>query len=234
MLGSNKMSFGSLVNRLYRIKFLGHFFHTLSDILQKELTDCESVLDLGCGPSSPIQHCENIKYSVGVDAYSPYVEESKSRGIHTKYFCKSIQDLDFPERSFDAVVLIEVLEHMKEKDALIILKKSNVWAKKKVILTTPNGFIEQKSLDDNELQKHLSGWSVDKLRSLGFKIRGLAGLKYLRSEAPSNTMGSDITVSIRFRPRFFWFVVATLSQAVVFWLPSCAFELFCVYNKEYD
>ncbi|MFZ5341531.1 MAG: class I SAM-dependent methyltransferase [Patescibacteria group bacterium] len=29
---------------------------------------------------------------------------------------KSIQELDFPENSFDAVIMIEVLEHLNEKD----------------------------------------------------------------------------------------------------------------------
>src|SRR3989344_4510684 len=96
-----------LVNKLHQSKYLGIIFHTLDDCLQKELKECETVLDLGCGPASPIRNCRNIKYSVGVEPYLPYLKKSKNQGIHTKYIHKKIEDLDFPINSFDAVMMIE-------------------------------------------------------------------------------------------------------------------------------
>jgi len=158
---------------------LGKIFHTLDYCLQKELCDCESVLDLGCGPSSPLQHCKNVKYSVGVEAFGPYLEESKKKKIHSKYLDKKIEELDFLENSFDAVIMIEVLEHLPEKTGLEILRKVEKLARKKVIISTPNGFIAQKAVDNNPMQKHLSWLDCKKMKSLGFKCHGLAGLKFL-------------------------------------------------------
>jgi hypothetical protein len=66
------------------------------------------------------------------------------------------------------------------------------------------------------------------MRLLGFRSRGLAGLKVLRQESDSNTMGDDILANIRFHPRPFWFIVATLSQLVTYVLPAYAFGLFSV------
>ncbi|MBA7602439.1 hypothetical protein ES703_09528 [subsurface metagenome] len=220
-----------LINNLHHSSILGRIFHTLDYCLQEELKDCESVLDLGCGPSSPIQYCKNIKYSVGVEAFKHYLEASKKKKIHTKYLNKKIEDIDFPEKNFDAVIMIEVLEHLPEEKGLIILKKAEKWAKKKIIVSSPNGFIPQKEVDNNPLQKHLSGWNYKTMKKLGYKVLGLAGLKILRQEVQNDTMGNDLTTSIRFKPRIFWFIVATISQILTFYLPSISFELFSVKNE---
>lgn len=219
-----------LVNKLHKSKFLGAIFPTLGYCLQKELLGCESVLDLGCGPSSPIQFCKNIKYSVGVEVFRPYLEESKRKNIHSEYFENMLREVDFADKSFDAVVLIEVLEHLTESEGLDILEKAKKWARKKIIISTPNGYLSQKELDGNLLQKHLSGWEFAKMKRLGFKCRGLAGLKYLRREVQDDSMGDDLTTTIKYRPRIFWFALATLSQLMAYYVPNLAFELFCVKN----
>jgi len=221
----------NLISKLYHNKLISGILHTLVFELQKELKDCETVLDLGCGPSSPIQYCKNIKYSLGVEAFVPYLEESKKKGIHSEYSAKKIEELDFSENSFDAVIMIEVLEHLPEEIGLEIIKKAEEWAKKKIIISSPNGFINQKEVDNNPLQKHLSGWDYQKMKTLGFKSNGLAGLKFLRQEVENDTMGDDLTTSIRFRPRFFWFLIATISQIFTYFFPKSAFELFNVKNK---
>jgi hypothetical protein len=41
-------------------------------------------------------------------------------------------------------------------------------------------------------------------------------------------MGDDLFVSIKIRPRPFWFAVATLSQLLTYYYPPLAFELFSV------
>ena len=58
--------------------------------------------------------------------------------------------------------------------------------------------------------------------------RGLAGPKWLRQEVEAETMGDDLMTSIRFRPRFFWFVIATLLQPIVYRIPKFAFSLMSV------
>ena len=124
-----------LINHLHQSQKIGYFIRTLDFCLQKELKDCRTVLDLGCGPSSPIKSCKNVSYSVGVEPFLPYLRLSKKKGIHTKYIAKKIEDLDFPRKSFDAVIMIEVLEHLPKNIGLEILKKASVWAKKKVIIS---------------------------------------------------------------------------------------------------
>lgn len=214
------------IKKLYHNPVLTRIFPTLVFCLQNELKDCETVLDLGCGPSSPLQYCKNIKKSVGVEIFRPYLEESKQKKIHTEYLNKKISNLDFKDNSFDAVILIEVLEHLTEKEGRIIINKAQKWAKKKIIISSPNGFISQKEVDNNPWQKHLSGWDYGKMKKIGFKCHGLAGFKFLRQEVQSDTMGDDIFTSIRLKPKVFWFIVASLSQLINYWFPIFSFELF--------
>jgi SAM-dependent methyltransferase len=218
-----------IIDKIYYSRFFSSIFHTTVFCLKKELQDCESVLDLGCGPSSPLQYCKSIKYSVGVEIFRPYLEESKKRKIHTEYVEKRVEEVDFPEKKFDAVVLIEVLEHLSKEKGYEILKKADKWAKKKVIVSTPNGYMPQRERDGNPLQKHLSGWDKKTMEELSFKCRGLAGWKFLHSEYPNEETEDDFTASIRFKPRLFWFFIATLSQLITYLFPKYAFEIFCVY-----
>ena len=197
-------------------------------LLRKELAGCQTVLDLGCGPSSPIQYCGPFKHSVGVEVFEPYLKESRAKGIHQEYLLSHIEDLDFEENSFDAVALIEVIEHMEEEKAAKVLELAEKWARKKVVVTSPNGFVPQKALDGNQYQEHLSGWPLNKMKQLGYRSYGLARFKFLRQEVEAETMGDDVFSSIRLRPRFFWFLVAALSQILTYRMPGWAFELLSI------
>jgi len=207
---------------------LNRLIPTLDFLLEEELSDCESVLDLGCGPLSPVRRLRGRIKSVGVEAFEPYVEAARLNSTHDQVICSKILDIDFDAGSFDAVILIDVIEHLSEEDGYRILEAAQTIAKKKVIVNSPNGFIAQSSLDDNPLQAHLSGWSFDLMKSLGFRTTGLAGLKVLRREVDSPTMGADLLVSIRFRPRLFWFCISAMSQVVTSRLPRYAFSIFSV------
>ena len=217
-----------LIAKLYHNRQLNYFFPTLVSCLKRELSSCESVLDLGCGPSSPLQYCTNIKYSVGVEAFKPYLNQAKKKKTHSKFIHKKISQIEFRPGSFDAIIALEVLEHMPETEGKILLRKAEKWAKKIVIVSSPNGFVAQKAIDDNPWQKHLSGWSWRVMRQLGYTCKGLAGLKILRQEVANSTMGDDLTSSIRFRPRIFWFTVASTSQLATYHMPRLAFELFSI------
>lgn len=221
-----------LIRNFYHNKIFEKIFPTLVFFLKKELRDCKTVLDLGCGFDSPFQYCKNIDYSVGVEFFEKYLKISKEKKIHSEYIKELIQKIYFKENSFDAVILLEVLEHLNKEDALEIIQKAKVWARKKVIISTPNGFIGQKEIDGNILQKHLSGWTLSDLNELGFRCHGLAGLKFLRHEKDENTMDDNLLVSIKYKPKFFWFIISVFSQSLVYLFPKFSFGLFCVYENK--
>lgn len=217
----------------YHQPFFARFCHTLVYCLQKELKGCSSVLDLGCGPFSPLQYCRNIKYSVGVEAFKPYLIQSQGKKIHSKYELKKIEEVSFPDKSFDAVIMIEVLEHLSPKTGKAILKKAEKWAKKKIIISTPNGYFPMANVDNNSWQKHLSGWNMSDFKKLGFSCYGLAGVKFLYcSESRVKSMTSQESQNkyrnIKYSPQNFFYLLNCALQIFTYYFPPLSFELFAV------
>lgn len=158
----------------------------IEKIFRQEIKKGDRVLDLGCGPHSPIKMLKKEPdlelYSVGVDIFHPYIQNNiEVEKIHTKYIEQDILTVDFPEDSFDCAIMVDVAEHIKREDFINFLPKLERVAKK-IIIITPNDFIEQDTYDDNVYQRHLSGWTVKDFTDLGFKCFGLSGLKSLRKE----------------------------------------------------
>lgn len=230
----------NLILKFRENKLMGKIFHTLDFCLQQELKDCKSVLDIGCGPSSPIQHCKNIRYSVGVETFAPYLEQSKKKNIHTSYIEKNIEYLNFPDNSFDAVIMIEVIEHLTKTTGDKLLTRAERWAKKKIVLSTPNGFFSMGEVDSNIYQKHLSGWNVNALKSRKYKVHGLCGAKFIYKN--QNAVQSIINqedsmfINIRFKPKKMFYAINAILQLFTYYFPKKAFELFAVKNleKKYD
>ena len=192
------------------------------------------MLDLGCGPSSPLKNCKNITYSIGVDSYKPYLNISKKSKIHNKYLKANISKINFPANSFDAVILIEVIEHLTKQEGKAILDKANIWARKKIILSTPNGYFPMTNYDRNPKQNHLSGWSRQQLTKLGFTCYGVSGLKffYHQSNQTTNSLhNNQLTKNIKYRPKILFYLINSLFQIFNYYLPRYSFGLFAIKTK---
>jgi len=219
---TGELSWGSLQKRRL-FNFLRPLYDLLfpawTQYLRREIRPDDRVLDLGCGYNSPLQFCQT-SYTTGVDNFAPYLEESEKKGLHSEYVKADLREVEFPPSSYDIVMASEVLEHLSKEDGYKLIAKMEQWARKKVILTTPNNFIPQDVFDDNPLQEHLSGWQAMDFKKIGFKVQGMNGGKRLRDEKGE----------IKNRPFFFWQQVSAVSQWFVYWCPEQAFQLFAVKN----
>lgn len=210
----------NFLKKIYKVIFPDFDFY-----LKRELAGCNSVLDLGCGPDSLLRLCR-VKYSVGVDLTDSYIQMSKVKKIHNKYILKDIMSVSFDEKSFDAVIMIDVIEHLSKDDGFILLERAKKWARKKIVILTPNGFVPQYSQSsenyadkkDNVLQEHQSGWTVNDFDSLGFKVWGINGIKWLRKDH----------AALIFKPVLFWIIISNITQKIAYYLPKTAFHLFAV------
>ncbi len=195
-------------------------------ILKKELIGCRRILDLGCSFTSPLELVRNDKsfsfYAVGVDAFLPAIEKNIASGkkIHDEYINKNILDINFPEDSFDCILLLDVIEHLEENDFLELLPKLKKISKK-IVIITPNGFVGQGEYEGNKYQKHLSGWTIDKMKALGFQCFGLSGWKALRGEMWKS----------KIHPEFLGNFISDITQLFVYKRPSLAYHLVCVWNR---
>lgn len=188
--------------------------------LRQELRNVASVLDVGCGARSPLRRIPKTFASVGVDIFQPSIDASRKNNIHDSYVRCDVMDIDkkFKKNSFDAVIALDLIEHIDKKKGSALLSKMEHIACRKVILLTPNGFINQDPYEDNPYQVHKSGWSVDDFEQRGYTVRGLRGLRMLRGEC----------ATIRFRPWLFWSVIAVLTEYVLYGFPRWSNQLFAV------
>ena len=115
----------------------------------------------------------SIRYSIGVELHDPYIQEAKSLGTHNEFIKADCTQLEFAPGSFDAVLALDVVEHLSKEDGLALLRNMKGWARKKVIIEVPNGFTSGHVVDGNELQLHRAGYTAKELRDLGFEVRGM-------------------------------------------------------------
>ncbi|NJD54596.1 MAG: class I SAM-dependent methyltransferase [Candidatus Methanoperedens sp.] len=214
------MTLKSKLTRIYQEKiFRNAYFNTI----KKELYNCDEVLDLGCGRNSAIQYC-TIHFSVGVEIFEPDLEESKKKRLHNQYIKADITKIEFKPESFDAVVALNVLEHLSIEEGVILIEKMKKWTRKKIVISTPNGYVFQDEYDNNPQQKHKSGWSVEQLEKTGFKSVGCSGWKQLKGYKGT----------IKYKPRLFWIIISDMSQKIVYNFPKLAFEIIGIWKKNND
>jgi hypothetical protein len=212
-----------VTEELVRTKLLRRLLNTWlpflsrADLLLRELSNVSSVLDLGCGFDSSVGLCDT-KYKVGADLFLPYLSKSRQVGAHDDYVLADIRALCMREKSFDTVLALDVLEHLTKSDGYKLLGEMSRIAIRKIIVFTPNGYLYQSARDGNPFQTHRSGWTVEELQDLGFRIEGLNGWKPLRTQL----------AALRFRPSPFWQILSDASQKFVYARPQYAFQLFCV------
>lgn len=176
------------------------------------------LLDVGCGNNSPLlRFSRRPDYAVGVDLHRPWLDESRRKGIHDEYVEANILELGdrFAPGQFEVVLACDVLEHLTPDDGAVLLDLMESIASERVVVLTPNGFVPQGETWGNPFQVHRSGWTVEALRSRGFVVSGLNGVRWLRGERGG----------ARIRPRRVGELLASLSQPVAHRMPSLAYHL---------
>ncbi len=187
--------------------------------LERALQGCESVLDLACGASSPLQHLTRNFFLVGCDRFKPALEKSRRAGIHDQYIQLDVVDLDgrFPAKSFDCVLALDLIEHLEKEEGARLIAAMEKIAKRRVIIFTPNGFLPQGEFSGNPWQVHRSGWSVTEMKGKGFQVIGVMGWKRLRGDKGG----------LKFSPKGFWSLISALTQVFIKRRPEQAFQILC-------
>lgn len=167
------------------------------------LSDCSSILDIGCGRSSPLRFISNT-YLVGLDACTYDLEQAKVLQTHDEYILGSANHLEelFQSKQYDACVALDVIEHLTKEEGFEFLRTLEELAKIRVVIFTPNGFLAQDSNKPGDHQEHLSGWKADEMHKLGYSVIGLDGLKILRTDHHK----------LRFHPEPLWAIISWFSQ----------------------
>lgn len=189
-------------------------------LLARELRGMQLILDVGCGARSPIAKIPKTFRAVGADIFKKSIERSRQARIHDEYIVGDVKKIGekVAKKSFDAVIALDLIEHLSRKDGERLLKTMETIARKKVIVMTPNGFYRQEPYENNSYQIHKSGWLTRDFTKRGYTVYGIRGLKFLRGEY----------ATIRWKPWFVWGTISALSQYILLWFPTLSHQLFAV------
>jgi len=211
------MSFRSRIDGI----LTGYFHRQFVKVLRKETRGCNSLLDLGCGYNTYIHKItKGIPRSVGVDVFMPSIEKARAAKTHSEFVLDDVMSYlrKQPDKSFDAIIALDLIEHLTKEDGIKLKDEMERVAAKKAIILTPNGFVPQRPYDNNPWQEHKSGWPWQEWIGYGYKLYGFAGYKALRGERGA----------ILFKPRIFWKYFSFFTQHFTIHMPKYAFELMCV------
>jgi len=168
--------------------------------LRNILSDCKTILDLGCGGNSPLRFLQTKTY--GIDASISAIKAARKNKTHNLLKVMEVKQAIryFKPKSFEAVVALDLIEHLNKEDGYNLLSDMEKLAIKKSIIFTPNGFIAQSGNSTFDL--HRSGWTSEEFKKLGYKVYGMYGPKSMRSEYHQ----------IRFKPEFIFALISDIIQ----------------------
>lgn len=92
------------------------------------------ILDFGCATGDYCLELKRLGFEcVGIDINKEYIEIAQKKGVDAHF----IKDkLPFEDKSFDTVIMFELIEHVRNPDE--ILKEAKRVAKKNMLITVPN------------------------------------------------------------------------------------------------
>jgi ubiquinone/menaquinone biosynthesis C-methylase UbiE len=117
-----------LVYDLAQIVLEGDYHSAITDTVDAE--SHESVLEIGCGTGHFARFFDTY---TGIDIEPKYIEAAQRRyaGSSKAFRVGDATALTFPDKSFDKVIIINVIHHLSDDEVRAVLKEAKRLAKKK-------------------------------------------------------------------------------------------------------
>lgn len=127
------------------------------------LIEVDSVLDIGVG-LRPMAWYTPKRY-VCVEPHKAYADKLEEAGYTVERMTADYALRMLAGEKFDAIYLLDVIEHMERDDGLLVLDLAFRMEPKQIIVSTPVGFFPQHgdawSLGGERWQLHRSGWAPE-------------------------------------------------------------------------
>ena len=144
--------------------------------------EVKSAIDIGCGKGTMgalLRNYRPVEYSVGVDAFPPYLVHNANRGYYDDLMLIDLErceSLPFRDKEFDLVLCIEVVEHLERNNALRIIDELGRIGRR-AIVSTPSVEVPRPALDGNPWQRHRCVITRKDFRDHGYEVNGVGPMR---------------------------------------------------------
>lgn len=148
---------------------LSHWWYKVRRLLAKQLLqqhafNAKKILDIGCGTGALIKELQQEgKEIFGVDMSKTALNFCSTQGVKNLFQAQAVQ-LPFAEKSFDAILMLDVLEHIEDEYKVMaeikrVLKPNGI-----VIIFVPCFNFLWSNQDD--ISRHYRRYTMSKLNKL--------------------------------------------------------------------
>jgi ubiquinone/menaquinone biosynthesis C-methylase UbiE len=107
------------INRIYDISRVANF-ETTGKLISLLHVEADSlILDMGCGTGNYTAALGNLGTVIGIDISAGMVEQARAKFPKLQFICGGVTSLPFESSTFDGAFAIQVLHHVKEKEAFL-------------------------------------------------------------------------------------------------------------------
>lgn len=159
-----------------------HNTNLVNHFIIKNINFNSKVIDLGCGKCSRTEYIKKYfnQHTIGVEIHKNYIDECMQKNVYVyesdiKSFIYNNNFDNFDDLSF---LMIDVIEHIEKSEAIDIIEKLKSISNK-IIIFTPYGFMHQDEYDSNEYQRHLSSWTDEDFKNMGFDCKVIDDFHYI-------------------------------------------------------
>lgn len=132
-----------------------------------------SILDVGCGEGGVLNFLEGIPKRVGVDIWAPAIIRAQVRYPGICFAQWDITDLRrlFPEDKFEAVIGLDIIEHLESDQVHNVISQIEFLATKLVVLFGPLEDVHSPIAEDgNPYMAHKNILNKTLFQELGYEL----------------------------------------------------------------
>ena len=187
-------------------------------LIKRTLAGCQSLLNVGCGAHDV--RLFGVPANTGIELHKPTLDRAVAAKTHDQFVHGDVREIRkyFPDKSFDACLCVDVIEHLPKEEGSRLLDDMERIARNVVVVICPVGWLDQQHYEEGDLMDHHSAWVPADLRTRGYAVQGLLGWSKLRGESHA----------LKYRPRIIWGVVSLLTQQWTRQHPERAASMFAV------